>query len=78
MSSHSHDELCHGYLAYSASAAMQPQAVDGDRLIDFDTPTRPQQPIDLDHDALNLHDEEGDVLTPTYHSPPQEMLLYEE
>lgn len=36
-----------------------------DRLIDFDTPTPPQQPINLDP-----HDEEDDILSHTYRSPP--------
>lgn len=46
-----------------AANAMAP--VDDDRLIDFDTPTPPQHPIHLD-----LHDEEDDILTHTYRSPP--------
>jgi hypothetical protein len=41
---------------------------DDDRLMDFDTPTPPQQPIHL-HPA-NLHEEADDILTHTYRSPP--------
>ena len=39
-----------------------------DRLIDFDTPTPPQHPINLDPSSLN-HDED-DILSHTYRSPP--------
>ena len=42
--------------------------VDDDRLIDFDTPTPPQHPLLLD--SSNLLDDEDDILTHTYRSPP--------
>lgn len=57
----------------SASSAMAVAPVDDDRLIDFDTPTPPQQPIHLDLldiDPSNLHDDEDGILTHTYRSPP--------
>ena len=61
-------------ISSSASSAMAVAPVDDDRLIDFDTPTPPQQPIHLDSmldiDPSNLHDEEDGILSHTYRSPP--------